>query len=1110
MKINQSVFRNFVLAGLLLVALFAQAKVITGVVTDQTGETVISASVVVKGSTIGTVTDFDGNYELDVPDDATTLVFSYIGLQTKEVAISGSVINVVLSENAEVLDEVVVTGYGTTKKRDLVTSVASVSADQLKDVPVSTAAEALQGKLAGVSVTTTEGSPDADIKIRVRGGTSLTQSSDPLYIVDGFPVSSISDIAPGDIASMDVLKDAAATAIYGAQGANGVIIITTKELKSDDDKMKIGVNYNGYMGWKRVASKYDMMNVSDFIVLQKEWAHLNKNGQMENYFWKYFDYEYAAAGGQMHSLNECIDYWTERQTDWQDQTFGLTGLNSNHSFTVNGGNKMAQFMLTYNRIDDQGIMYGSDYDRNNISFKSKFQPIKNLTIGVTARYTNTRVLGSGTNTAEDAGSKSESRVLNAVAYAPMEGIASNLSMSALGDDEESFGSIYDPITTINDNYRVKTDDKWSLNGYVSYKFLKNFTVRADLSYESRDVAQNRYYGPTTFYSRSSVSAYTSAGLGNTICSDQKASRLKHTGSFNYKQSVGDGHNIDIFVAEEVQMNKGETRTMYAYGFDKKLTGETVFDHLGSAEAYVTNTYVDPADNLLSFIGRADYNYQSKYYLTLTFRADCSTKFSRGNQWGYFPSAAAAWNVAEESFLEDAKSWLSQLKLRATYGLVGNNNINLGYIHPEYLAYSASNSGMFGTQYYMGGASSIAYNEKLKWETTTSRNLGLDFGFFGQRLSGTIDGYCNTTRDLLLLYRLPNGGYNYQYRNIGATRNMGVELSLTGVVLDKKSKGLSYNLTVTGNISHNNNIVKSLGGMSEYNVSAGCFSANYDNLDYEFKLIEGGRVGDIYGYVVDGFYTANDFNGYNTTTSADITNGVWTVDGQAISTPMGTAFPGMAKIKDVNEDGKIDQNDRTVIGNTQAKFNGGFNIAFNIGGEKWGKVDMSANFTYCYGNSILNLSALDYSMVTEKTRLRNVDNKLVNRYTYLNANNEYIAYTGDFDDYQTRMNEANENATEASPIMKTAALTTKYVEDGSFLRLSSLSLGYSLPDAALKKAHMQSLRFFFTASNLFCLSNYSGADPEVDTRSKSNPLATGVDFSAFPKNRAFNFGLSVGF
>ena len=282
MKLNSSLFRTMMLSALLLMGLAVEARVVTGTVKDPTGETIISASVVVKGTTIGTVTDFDGNYTLEVPDDAKVLIFSYIGMQTQELNITGDVMNVVLAENSEVLEEVVVTGYGTTKKRDLVTAVSSVNADQLKDIPVASASEALQGKLAGVSVTTTEGSPDADVKIRVRGGTSLTQSNDPLYIVDGFPVSSISDIAPGDIASMDVLKDAAATAIYGAQGANGVIIITTKDTQSaDGEKMTIHADYTGYMGWRHIAKKYNMMDGEDYLRMQYEYAYFDGKGQDE-------------------------------------------------------------------------------------------------------------------------------------------------------------------------------------------------------------------------------------------------------------------------------------------------------------------------------------------------------------------------------------------------------------------------------------------------------------------------------------------------------------------------------------------------------------------------------------------------------------------------------------------------------------------------------------------------------------------------------------------------------------------------------------------------------------------------------------------------------------
>ncbi|MGN1239443.1 MAG: SusC/RagA family TonB-linked outer membrane protein, partial [Paludibacteraceae bacterium] len=391
MKLNSSVFRSVVLSLLLLCGVAVSARTISGTVTDQTGETIISASVMVKGTTIGTVTDFDGNYVLDVPDDAKVLVFSYIGLQTEEVAITGNVINVVLKENSEVLEEVVVTGYGTTKKRDLVTSVASVGADQLKDIPVTSAAEALQGKLAGVSVTTTEGSPDADVKIRVRGGTSLTQSSEPLYIVDGMPVSSIADIPNSEIESMDVLKDAAATAIYGAQGANGVIIITTKDVKTDGDKMQIRLDYTGYMGWRRVAKKYDMMDNEDYLRMQYEYAYMANRGsdeKMFSEFYKYYDPSSNTAD-KTHTLTlpQIIDYWNEKgQDDWQEVTFGGNHLNSNHNISLSGGIKAATFNFSYNRIDDESVMYGSNYSRNNLSLKTKFQPIKGLTISATVRY----------------------------------------------------------------------------------------------------------------------------------------------------------------------------------------------------------------------------------------------------------------------------------------------------------------------------------------------------------------------------------------------------------------------------------------------------------------------------------------------------------------------------------------------------------------------------------------------------------------------------------------------------------------------------------------------------------------------------------------------------
>ncbi len=1125
MKLNSSLFRTMMLTALLFTGLAVQARVISGTVKDATGETIISASVVVKGTSLGTVTDFDGNYTLDVPDDAQVLVFSYIGMKTQELSITGDVMNVVLSENSEVLDEVVVTGYGTTKKRDLVTAVSSVNADQLKDIPVASASEALQGKLAGVSVTTTEGSPDADIKIRVRGGTSLTQSSDPLYIVDGFQVSSIADISPNDIQSMDVLKDAAATAIYGAQGANGVIIITTKDADTNaDDKMQLHFDYSGYMGWKQMAKKYDMLNVDDFVLMQYEYAHHKAKGNTANIpsnFNQYFDPRYAETldKDQVMTIPEIQDYWhTQKVTDWQDETFGHHGLTSNHSFTLSGGNKLANFSLSYARIDDEGIMYGSDYDRNNLNFKAKFKPIKDLTISFTARYTNTTVWGSGTNTAQDAGSKTESRVRNAIAYSPIELFAKD-QVAGL-DDYESFGSLYDPITTIDHNYRKKVDNKYTLQGYISYKFAKWFTVKTELGYEGRDQSQDRYYGPTTYYSRAG-DGFTyagGAGYGHVVCTDDKTSRFKNTNTFEFKKKWGDDHDLGILIGEEIQINKGELRTQYGYGYDASLKGPDVFKYIGMAKEYTSKNYVNPTDNMLSFFARANYVLFNRYYLTATFRADASTRFAKGNQWGYFPSAAIAWRIIDEPWMEPAQDVMSNFKLRLSYGSVGNNNVDLGYLRPEYLASSAAYSGIFDTKLTDGGADVIAANSKLKWETTITRDLGLEFGFWNERLSGTLDLYWNNTKDLILKYALGGlGGYNFQYRNIGSTDNKGVEFSITGVILDKKAKSLSYGLSINANISHNVNRVVDLGGMEQYLVSSSCFSSNYLNTDYEFKLTPGSKVGEIWGYQTAGWFTPEDFAYYN-----PANNRWYGSDDKAINQGMGEARPGMTKLVDQNGDGEINDLDRVVLGNTQPDIQGGFGINFNIGGEKWGKFDLSAQFTYSYGNEILNLSALDYGTIFDKSKLRNNTSNIAYgmRYSLFNADGTFIpsGYVGasgkvEGDDYAAMtaaLNAANANVRTANPISDNIALTDKFVEDGSFLRLSTLTIGYSLPEVWLKKAYIKTARIFFTGSNLFCATKYSGADPEVDTRSKINPLATGVDFSAFPKSRAFNFGINLSF
>ena len=1131
MKLNFGVFRTMMLSALLFIGIAAEARVISGTVKDPTGETIISASVVVKGTTIGTVTDFDGNFTLEVPDDAKVLIFSYIGMQTQEAEISGDVMNIVLSESTEVLEEVVVTGYGTTKKRDLVTAVSSVSAEQLKDIPVTSASEALQGKLAGVTVTTTEGAPDADVKVRVRGGTSITQSNDPLYIVDGFPVSSISDIAPTDIASMDVLKGAAATAIYGAQGANGVIIITTKESDTDSDKMEFHADYNGYVGWKMLANRLKNLDNRDFMLLQYENFYLKgQAGTDESDFpaWVIQDY----VTGTTYSASDLINGANDlERTDWLDKTFGRTGFVSNHSISLNGGNKNAQFTLSYNRLDDKAIMQESDYARNNLSLKAKFKPFKNFTIGFTTRYTGTKINGAGSNATKDAGTSSESRLRNSFAYTPIKLYKKD---SDSLDDEDAVGGLYDPLTTIRDNYKFKQDTKWNIQGYFSYKFLKHFTWRSEIGYEARNIQTDRFYGKTTYEARANIQPMYGSETTEGVVTRERGSRFRQTNTFNWNQTFASAHNVNLTVGEEILMMKGETVTEKGAGFPSTMLGKEVFQRLGSAQGYTLSNYINPTDNMLSIFARADYNYKGRYYISGTFRADASTRFSKENQWGFFPAGAIGWNIAEEDWMEPARVCLSQLKLRFDYGMAGNNNVELGYLHTDFLSQVTSTStgswvNNMPTMLIAGGTDKIAANPNLKWETTITRNLGLDYGFWNQRLSGSLDLYMNSTKDLIIKYPL-SGGYNWQYRNIGSTRNMGIEFSVNAVILDKRTGDLTYNLTVSANVSSNNNKVVDLGLEDGKYIEDGTNGFSTKTFTpKEFRLVKGESLGNFYGYEVDGWYTASDF--VSVTPSTQIVGGetknvkaTWKLkDGIAApaTADMGSPYPGMIRLKDKNGDGKIDSEDMRVIGNALPKAAGGFAINFNIGGKKWGKVDLGMNFTYSIGNKILNMNKIDFTTILNNTNSTSFRNMLTlmsygNRYSMFDENGNYLVDNmvanngGDYAAAFAELDALNTNATIWSPFMQKYVLTDWAIEDGSFLRLNQLTVGYSLSEEWIKKAYIQKLRIYFQVSNVFCATKYSGFDPEVDVYSSKNPMMMGVDYSAYPKSRGYNIGLNLSF
>ena len=470
----------FLLVTLISLSVSAQTQTVKGTVTDKTGETVIGASVVEKGNpSNGTITDIDGNYTLTVPAKAT-IVFSYVGYTTQEAAVKGqSVINIVMSEDAQALEEVVVIGYGSVKKKDLTGSVATVNSEVLAAVPVASATEALTGKMAGVQITTTEGSPDAEMKIRVRGGGSITGDNTPLFIVDGFPVESISDIPASDIEDMTVLKDASSTAIYGSRGANGVILVTTKSGKEG----KVNVSYNAYYSWKKIAKTLDVLSASDYAKWQYELALLKNNGKdlssYENFFGKYAD----------------IDLYNGiAENDWQDLTFGRIGHTFNHNLSITGGSDKVKYSFNYAHMNDKAIMEGSNFKRDNFSLKLNTKPTKNTTVDFTIRYAETDILGGGANDVSSS-YDTDKRLKYSVIYTPIP--LKNLDSSA-GSEDDDLGNLYDPLVSISDNDRTQERKSLNMAGSFGWEIFKNFKVKAELGYDDYRNNDQRFWGTTTY------------------------------------------------------------------------------------------------------------------------------------------------------------------------------------------------------------------------------------------------------------------------------------------------------------------------------------------------------------------------------------------------------------------------------------------------------------------------------------------------------------------------------------------------------------------------------------------------------------------------------------
>lgn len=1053
----------FLLCLLIGSQLHAQGTTIEGTVKDAAGLSLPGVNVLEKGTKNGTSTDFDGHYKIKLTNPKAVLSFSFIGFKSVDVSTEGkSKVNATLTEDSNNLNEVVVIGYGTSKKSDLTGAVATFSGNEMRKIPTPNVTEALTGRIAGVQVTSSEGSPDSNVQIRIRGNGSLTQDASPLYIVDGFPVNNINDISSSDIDTMTILKDASSTAIYGSRGAYGVVIVTTKKGKDG----KIAVNFNMFYGMKKMANTIGVTAPEDYVKWQYEYALLKDNTDLssyEKYFGSWQDYDM---------------YKGMKGNNWQKQIFGRTGEVQSRDLSIRGGSDKMNYNFNYAHYDEKAIMLGSDFNRNNLSLALNSKASDKIDLSFTMRYSDTEINGGGMNEQNEV-SSADSRLKNIVGYAPIPvpGLTTDDTDEAVADN------LTHPFVAISDSDRQQFRKNFNMLGSFSWKLTSDLVFKTELGLDNYNLQDYRYFGRTTYYVKNSPAAERQ-GMPAMIMGDRKDTRFRNANTLNYdfKKLVGENHSLKLLVGEEsIDYKRNDVSSAiqgYPLSFDldqaKKLTTQ-------GTPISVDNFYF-PDDKLLSFFGRVNYDYKDRYLFTATYRADGSSKFLGDNKWGFFPAAAAAWKISGEEFMKNA-SWVNLLKLRVSYGEAGNNNIPTGQMVQSFI--SSTTTWINGVDNFWAASKTMA-NPDLKWETTVTQNLGLDFDLFKNKVTGSVEVYKNVTKDLLINFPIAGGGYDFQYRNMGEVQNTGVEATLNLNLIERAKYGVSLSF----NAGFNTNRINSLGVMSNYGASSGWASTAIGN-DYLVNV--GQPIGIMYGYKSDGRYEVSDFD-YN---AGAYTLKTGVADAATIVGPM---KPGAMKLKDIDGDGKVNANDLSVIGNSNPKSTGGFVLNANAYG-----FDLSAAFNYSIGNDVYNANKIEFGTSVPNGQYRNLNSEMADGTRWTN----FDPSTGQLVTDPAALTALNANTTMWSPYMPRAVFSDWAVEDGSFLRLNNLTVGYTSPEALTSALGVSKLRFYLTASNVFVWTKYSGPDPESSTR-RNTPLTPGVDYSAYPRSRQLIFGLNLNF
>ncbi len=1052
-------------------------RTVTGQVIDENGEPMIGVSVVVKGSHQGGITDFEGNFKFDVPADTKELQLSYVGYKTMTVTITGGKMVIKMEADDNMLEEVVAIGYAKVKRKDLTGSTVSVSGKDLAMSPVTTAAQALAGKAAGVQIITQSGAPGADINITVRGGTSITQGTEPLYIVDGFQMEEgLRNVDINDIESIDVMKDASATAIYGARGSNGVILITTKSGRSG----KTEVSYNGYVSFDYLGKKLDLLGVEDYVKYQYEFQSLR--GDLDSWT--------SIFGGNINNADFYTsaysyiesEYGNRAGIDWQDEVFGSTGITQNHNVNISGGTDKTNYMLSYNYTGEDGIMDKHGYTKNSVRAKINHELWKGVRLDFASTMQLTELEGGG----------SLGGTLKQTILQPVTGGVRWTNEELLGSDladllsEMYGGDNYDANNPILNNNAI-TNKKYTrfiqVNAGLEFDIMKGMTFRTAASYQWQQVRQDYWDDGSTKTASTNQSPY---GYGYRNNSEKYVWQITNTLNYNFK--VAEQHDLTVLLGQETWYTRSLNLNNEYRSFSDGNFGLNDVS-MGTPYSWKSGT---SREGLVSFFGRLSYNYNERYLVTGTLRADGSSKFAKGNQWGYFPSASAAWRISEEAFMEDV-DFIDNLKFRVGYGTSGNNNIDNNMYATDY---GSGHYGINGSDYITLVPGSVLGNENLRWEKTTSTNIGVDFSIFRNRLNLSVDWYNNESSNLLISNKIPTStGYSTQYQNIGSIRNRGVEIVLNSTNISTKD----FRWTMDFNIAFNRSKVLDIYGDSE---------TTYFLQDYEsrmgFKIEVGKSLGQFYGLIYDGIYTTDDFI-QNEDGSYTLKDGVASLKGFNRN----SVRPGDVKYKaisgETDDDGNPvwSTNDRTVIGNASPDFTGGWNNTFT-----YKSFDLSVFMTFSYGNDVFNMSTQRF--IGPYLANQNTLSVMANRFTLIDP------LTGEESTNLARLAELNPHQYSSNVMWnistnnKTAIsdYSSYYIEDGSYLRLSTITLGYTFPKRLVQYAKLNNARVYFTLNNIYTFTDYTGYDPEVSATSSA--LTPGIDNSSYPRSKSWVIGVNLTF